>query len=73
MQDGIHPKYGELVILFDSGEEFKTNSAKPGKYMADVDFRQHPAWNKNSVAFVNTKDKEIEKFNNKFGDFLGGF
>lgn len=66
MKPDIHPKYGELIIVMNNGEEFITNSTKSGRLVLDVDFRSHPAWT-GSVSEINKRAGKFQKFNNKFG------
>jgi large subunit ribosomal protein L31 len=67
MKKDIHPKYKELKIIMNNGNQFNTSSTYPGEsILLDVDYREHPAW-KGGVATVNTKANQVAAFNKKFG------
>lgn len=73
MKTEIHPKYAELEITIGK-DVMMTKSTRGGKLLMDIDYRQHPAWNKDAVNVVNQSSKSVSGFNKKFAglSFLGG-
>jgi large subunit ribosomal protein L31 len=70
MKKDIHPKYKELKIVMNNGDEFITKSTYPGdSILVDVDYREHPAW-KGGVASLNSKASQVASFNKKFGNIF---
>ena len=66
MKSGIHPEYKKLVIKV-GGDIFETMSTHlTGEILMDVDFRKHPAWNKDSGNVVNQSNKSVSDFNKRF-------
>ncbi|KAF8818281.1 50S ribosomal protein L31 [Rickettsia endosymbiont of Cardiosporidium cionae] len=66
MKKDIHPKYKELEIKIGN-DKFYTNSTYAGdKILMDVDFREHPAWNKALRGVVSQSSKSVSGFNKKF-------
>ncbi len=66
MKSGIHPAYKELSIKI-SNDVFKTMSTHhAAEILMDVDFRKHPAWNKESGNIVNQSNKSVSDFNKRF-------
>jgi len=66
MKSGIHPEYKKLLIKVGS-DVFETMSTHPGgEILMDVDFRKHPAWNKDSGNVVNQSNKSVSDFNKRF-------
>lgn len=72
MKNGIHPEYRKLSIKVGS-DVFETMSTHPtGEILMDVDFRKHPAWNKDSVNVVNQSNKSVSDFNKRFSGLSFG-
>lgn len=72
MKNGIHPAYKELAIKV-SNDVFKTMSTHPAsEILMDVDFRKHPAWNKEIGNVVNQSNKNVMDFNKKFSGLSFG-
>ncbi len=66
MKTGIHPKYKKFRIII-SNDTFETNSGGYAEeILMDVDYRKHPAWNKESRSVINQFNKNISDFNKKF-------
>lgn len=72
MKQGIHPDYHKITIQMTDGTKYETRSTwgKEGDVLQlDVDPKTHPAW----VGGVNLrKTGQMEKFQNKFGNFSVG-
>jgi large subunit ribosomal protein L31 len=69
MKQDIHPDYHKITVVMTDGTKYDTHSTwgKEGDVLQlDVDPLTHPAW----VGGVNLrKTGQMEKFQNKFGDF----
>jgi large subunit ribosomal protein L31 len=69
MKQGIHPDYHKITVVMTDGTKYETRSTwgKEGDVLQlDVDPKTHPAW----VGGVNLrKTGQMEKFQNKFGNF----
>lgn len=69
MKEGIHPDYHKITVIMTDGTKYDTYSTwgKEGDVLQlDVDPKTHPAW----VGGVNLrKTGQMEKFQNKFGNF----
>lgn len=69
MKQGIHPDYHKITVAMTDGTKYETYSTwgKEGDVLQlDVDPKTHPAW----VGGINLrKTGQMEKFQNKFGDF----
>lgn len=72
MRKDIHPKYKELKIKVGKDSFTTMSTLKDDEVLMDVDFRQHPAWNKSSVNVVNQANKNVSDFNKKFGGLSFG-
>ncbi len=72
MKKDIHPAYKELKIKIGKDEFTTKSTLKSGEILMDVDFRDHPAWNKDSVNLVNQSNKNVSDFNKKFGGLSFG-
>lgn len=72
MKKDIHPAYYELKIKIGNDEFITKSTLKSGEILMDVDFRQHPAWNKNVVNLVNQSNKSVSDFNKKFAGLSFG-
>lgn len=70
MQKDIHPQYKELKIKVGDDVFTTMSTLKEGEILMDVDFRQHPAWNKSKLNVVNQANKNISDFNKKFGNMF---
>jgi len=70
MRKGIHPQYKELKIKVGNDVFTTMSTLKDNEILMDVDFRQHPAWNKSKLNVVNQANKNIMDFNKKFGDMF---
>ena len=72
MKKDIHPEYKELKITIGK-DAFKTASTlKSGEILMDVDYRKHPAWNKDAANVVNQSNKNVSDFNKKFSGLSFG-
>lgn len=72
MKKDIHPEYKKLKITIGK-DEFNTGSTlKSGEILMDVDYRKHPAWNKDAKNIVNQSNKNVSDFNKKFGGLSFG-
>ena len=69
MKQDTHPEYHSITVKMTDGTQYETRSTwgKEGDVLQlDVDPLTHPAW----VGGVNLrKTGQMEKFQNKFGDF----
>lgn len=66
MKPNIHPEYNQIKVII-SQDEFETKSTlKAKEILMDVDFRKHPAWNKENANFINQSNKSVVTFNKKF-------
>ena len=72
MQKDIHPQYKELKIKVGIDVFTTMSTLKESEILMDVDFRQHPAWNKSNLNMVNQANKNISDFNKKFGNMFSG-
>ncbi len=73
MKKDIHPQYTNLEITVGKDVLSTKSTLRSGKILMDVDYRQHPAWNKSAVNVVNQSNKSVSDFNKKFAglSFLG--
>lgn len=69
MKQDTHPDYHKITVVMTDGSKYNTYSTwgKEGDVLQlDVDPKTHPAW----VGGINLrKTGQMEKFQNKFGDF----
>ena len=69
MKANVHPDYHVITIVMSDGTKYETRSTwgKEGDVLQlDVDPKTHPAW----VGGINLrKTGQMEKFQNKFGNF----
>jgi large subunit ribosomal protein L31 len=72
MKEGIHPEYNALKIKIGSDDFGTRSTLKVGEILMDVDFRKHPAWNKEAINVVNQSNKSVSDFNKKFGSLSFG-
>jgi large subunit ribosomal protein L31 len=72
MKKDIHPEYKALKIKIRDDEFSTMSTLKSGEILMDVDFRNHPAWNKGAANVVNQSNKNISDFNKKFGGLSFG-
>lgn len=73
MRAETHPDYHEITVVMTDGKEYKTRSTygKEGDVLKlDVDPLTHPAWQGGTGKVVETG--QLDKFQNRFGSFLGG-
>ena len=73
MKKGIHPEYKEFKIKVGDDELITKSTHPAGVLLMDIDFRQHPAWNKDKINVVNQGSKSVSDFNNKFEGLNFGF
>ncbi|MFK7973389.1 MAG: 50S ribosomal protein L31 [Rickettsiaceae bacterium] len=66
MRKDIHPEYKNLTIKIRNDEFLTKSTLKSGEILMDVDFREHPAWNKGAANVVNQSNKSVSDFNKKF-------
>ncbi|MCP5369151.1 MAG: 50S ribosomal protein L31 [Rickettsiaceae bacterium] len=66
MKKDIHPSYVDLEITIGKDVLRTKSTLRSGKILMDVDYRQHPAWNKSAVNVVNQSNKNVSDFNKKF-------
>ena len=68
----MHPNYREIEIVQTDGSVFKVRSTyKNTSLRLDIDPKTHPAWTK-EAGYINTKNSEVAKFNNKFAGLSFG-
>ena len=68
----MHPNYREIEVVQTDGVVFRVRSTyKNTTLRLDIDPKAHPAWTK-EAGYVNTKNSEIAKFNNKFAGLSFG-
>ncbi|PCJ22980.1 MAG: 50S ribosomal protein L31 [Rickettsiales bacterium] len=72
MKKDIHPAYKELTISIGKDKFVTASTLKSGEILMDVDFRKHPAWNKDGAHSVNQSNKTVSDFNKKFGGLSFG-
>ena len=72
MRADIHPKYNNLKIKIRNDEFLTMSTLGSGEILMDVDFREHPAWNKNAINTVNQSNKNVSDFNKKFAGISFG-
>jgi large subunit ribosomal protein L31 len=72
MRKDIHPKYNKLKIKIGKDEFNTMSTLHSGEILMDVDFRDHPAWNKAVVNLVNQSNKNVSDFNKKFAGLSFG-
>lgn len=72
MKKDIHPDYKSLKIKIGQDEFMTMSTLKSGEILMDVDFRNHPAWNKGAANVVNQSNKSVSDFNKKFGGLSFG-
>lgn len=72
MKKKIHPEYTELNIKIGNDSFLTQSTLRAKEYLMDIDFRQHPAWNKSAVNTVNQSNKNVSDFNKKFGGLSFG-
>lgn len=71
-----HPEQHLVNIEMTDGSKFQiyTSWGKEGDTLKlDVDPKNHPAWQEKSQNFINSNDKRVMDFKEKFGnlDFIG--
>lgn len=66
MKKDIHPDYQDFKIKIGEDEFLTKSTLKTGGILVDVDYRKHPAWNKDARNVVNQSNKNISDFNKKF-------
>ena len=70
--EGINPKQHKVKVLNTDGSSFEilTTWGKEGQTLhLDLSPINHPAWQDKSSQVVNSKDAQVSKFKEKFGDF----
>jgi large subunit ribosomal protein L31 len=70
--NGINPKQHKIKVLNTDGSSFEilTTWGKEGQVLhLDLSPINHPAWQDKSSQVVNSKDAQVSKFKEKFGDF----
>ena len=72
MKKDIHPEYKKLKITIGKDEFNTASTLKSGEILMDVDYRKHPAWNKDAKNVVNQSNKNVSDFNKKFGGLSFG-
>ncbi|MBF8247055.1 MAG: 50S ribosomal protein L31 [Rickettsia sp.] len=68
MKKDIHPEYKSLKLKIGQDEIFTFSTYKGKELLMDVDFREHPAWDKSKMQYVSKSNKSVSNFNKKFGD-----
>ncbi|MBL3285109.1 50S ribosomal protein L31 [Rickettsiales endosymbiont of Paramecium tredecaurelia] len=70
MRKNIHPQYNDVeVVIGNSGLTVQINSSYTGKkFLMDIDYRSHPAWNPKGEKVV-LENQQIKNFNRKFSGF----
>ena len=72
MKKNIHPKYQTLKIKIGKDEFLTASTLSSGELLMDVDFRKHPAWNKDALNVVNQSNKNVSDFNKRFSGLSFG-
>jgi large subunit ribosomal protein L31 len=72
MKKDTHPGYQKLKITIGKDEFNTCSTLKSGEILMDVDYRKHPAWNKDAKNIVNQSNKNVSDFNKKFGGLSFG-
>ncbi|MFK7967621.1 MAG: 50S ribosomal protein L31 [Rickettsiaceae bacterium] len=72
MKKDIHPKYQALKIKIGKDEFLTASTLSSGELLMDVDFRKHPAWNKDALNVVNQSNKNVSDFNKRFSGLSFG-
>ena len=72
MKKNTHPEYKELKVTVGKDKFFTKSTLKSGEILMDVDYRTHPAWNKDSKNLVNQANKNVNEFNKKFAGLTFG-
>ena len=72
MKKDVHPAYQELKIKIGKDEFLTGSTLRSGEILMDVDYRKHPAWNKDAANVVNQSNKNVSDFNKKFGGLSFG-
>lgn len=73
MKADTHPDYHEVTVVMTDGTEYKTRSTfgKEGDVITlDTDPLSHPAWQGGTGQVV--EKGQLDKFNKRFGGFMGG-
>lgn len=67
MKKNTHPKYGPLKVQVGS-DTFNLKSTYTGSELVmDIDYREHPAWQKKNATLLVDKHQNIKSFAKKFG------
>ncbi|MGC0371919.1 MAG: hypothetical protein DGJ47_000620 [Rickettsiaceae bacterium] len=72
MKKDIHPKSYELEITVSKDKMLTASTSKAGKVLVDVDYRKHPAWNKDAVSNLNESNQSVIDFKKKFAGLSFG-
>lgn len=72
MKKSIHPEYKELKIKIGNDEFVTKSTLTSGELLMDIDFRQHPAWNKGAANVLDKSNKNVSDFNKKFAGLSFG-
>jgi large subunit ribosomal protein L31 len=73
MKAEIHPDYHDVKVVMTDGTEYTigTTWGKPGDVLRlDIDPLNHPAWNGGASKVI--EKGRMEKFKNRYGNFMGG-
>lgn len=63
----IHPNYHAIEVTMLDGTVFMTRSTMKGTSVKlEVDPTRHPAWNQDAGQYIDTKNKQVEGFNDRF-------
>ncbi len=68
MKKDIHPNYKSLKLKIGKDEFCTYSTYKGSELLMDVDFREHPAWDKSKMQYVSKSNKSVSSFNKKFGN-----
>lgn len=69
MKKNIHPSYHEIEVAMTDGKKVKMFSTVKKDLTLDVDPSTHIAWTK--VKKATASKGQADKFNKKFGGFVG--
>jgi len=67
MKKNIHPTYKKLKINIGKDNFITRSTLSVDSILMDIDYRKHPAWNKDAGSIINQSSKSVSSFNRKFG------
>lgn len=66
MKPDIHPVLHDINLTIGKDNFLTRSTSSMKNLLVDVDFRQHPAWNKSNINVINQSVKSVSDFNRKF-------